>query len=274
MMKEHQLFIIRILAILLAALLTVVSIFGVFVETTYSREVSSMAAQGVGQDLVNLFIVSPLLLVSLIFMEKNSKTGTFIFGGTVLYVLYTFVIYSFGVHFNNLFLLYCLILGCSLYLFILYIYYVNRMDVKQWFEENIPVKTIGGYFFLIALIFYFLWLSDILPAIINDTIPESVMEYDLLVNPVHVLDLAVALPALIITAILLIKKNQLGYILTPVLLVFTILLTIALAAMIISLQIKKMMADGSIAGFFVIPVLFSTTFLILFLRRIKRPVTT
>ncbi len=273
MMKEHQLFVIRILAILLAALLIVVSSFGAFVEATYSREVSSMATQGVGQDLVNLFIVSPLLLLSLIFMEKNSKAATFIFGGTVLYVLYSFVIYSFGVHFNNLFLLYCLILGSSLYLFILYISYVSGMDVKHWFEDSIPVKTIGGYFFLVAVIFYFLWLSDILPAIINDTIPESVMEYDLLVNPVHVMDLAIALPALIITAILLIKKNQLGYILTPILLVFTILLTIALAAMVISLQIKKMMTDGSIAGFFVIPVLFSSTFLILFLRRMKRPVT-
>jgi len=146
------------------------------------------------------------------------------------------------------------------------------MDVKQWFDENIPVKTIGGYFFLIAVIFYFLWLSDILPAVINDTIPGSVMEYDLPVNPVHVMDLAVALPALVITAILLIKKNQMGYILTPVLLVFTILLTIALAAMIISLQIKKMMIDGSIAGFFVIPALFSSTLLILFLRRMKRSV--
>ncbi|HKI45807.1 MAG TPA: hypothetical protein VKA08_10800, partial [Balneolales bacterium] len=71
MMKEHQLLIIRILAILLAALLTVVSIFGAFVEATYSREVSSMAAQGVGQDLVNLLVVSPLLIISLIFMERN-----------------------------------------------------------------------------------------------------------------------------------------------------------------------------------------------------------
>lgn len=272
-MDNNQLFIIRILAVLLAALLTIVSSFGAFIEATYAREVSSMAAQGVGQDLVNLFIVCPLLLVSLIFMERNDKTATFIFGGSVLYVLYSFVIYSFGVHFNNLFLLYCLILGCSLYLFILYIYYVNRMDVKQWFDENMPVKTIGGYFLLIAVIFYFLWLSDILPAIINDTIPESVRDYDLLVNPVHVLDLAIALPALIITAILLIKKNQLGYILTPVLLVFTILLTIALAAMVISLQINEIDADGSIAGIFVILTLLSSTFLVLFLRRMKKTVT-
>lgn len=273
-MNDSRLFIIRILAVLLAALLIVVSSIGAFVETTYSREVASMAAQGVGQDLVNLLIAVPLLFISLIFMEKNNKTATFVFGGTVLYILYSFVIYSFGVHFNNLFILYCLILGCSLYLFILYVSVVNRMEVKNWFEEKMPTKMIGGYFLLIALLFYILWLSDIVPAIINNSVPKSVSEYDLLVNPVHVMDIAVALPGLVITAILLIRKNQLGYIFTPVLLVFTILLTIALAAMVFSLQIKNVTENISVAGIFLFLAAASSIFLVMFLHRIKRNIAT
>ncbi len=270
MMNERQFFIIRILAIIVAALVTVVSFLGAFVETTYSREVASMAAQGMGQDLVDLFIIVPLLLVSIVYLQKNSKTATFIFGGTVLYILYSFVIYSFGVHFNNLFILYCLTLGCSLYLFIFFISSLNSLGIKEWFDDRLPVKATGTYFIIIAVMFYILWLSDIMPAIMNNSIPQSVSDYHLLVNPVHVMDIAIALPGMIITAILLIKKIQLGYVFAPMLLVFTILLTIALAAMVITLQVKNLSDDGSVAGIFGVLAVISSVFLFLFLRSMKK----
>jgi len=269
-MNDRQLLIIRILAVVLMALLTVVSFFGAFVKDTYSRDVASMAAQGMGQDLVNLFIIVPLLLVSLIHLQKNSKTATFVFGGTVLYILYSFTIYSLGVHFNNMFLLYCLILGCSFYLFIYYIISLNTLGVKKWFEDRIPVKTTGVYFIIIAAMFYVLWLSDIAPAIINNSTPKTVSEYDLLVNPVHVMDIAIVLPGLIITAILIMRRIQLGFVFAPILLVFTILLTIALAAMVIALQFKNIADDSFVAGIFGVLAVISFVFLSLFLRKIKK----
>ena len=268
-LHKKNLLSIRILTILLTISLAVVSIFGVFVEKTYEREVASMAAQGAGQDLVDLILVVPLMVFSMIFMQKGSKIATFLFGGTVLYTLYSFVIYALGVHFNNLFLLYCLTLGCSFYLFTLYLLQFNKVDVKEWFTQKVPVRLTGIFFILIAAIFYMMWLKDVVPALLNDTVPESVSDYDLLVNPVHVLDIAIMLPGLVITAVLLMKGKKLGYIFAPILLVFIIILAIALAAMIVMLKVKGVSDDISVGIIFIVLALISSIFLVLFLGKLK-----
>lgn len=268
-MESKQLKIITILTVVLSIALAIVSYYGAFVSSTYERDAASMAAQGIGQDIVDLFFVVPLLIIALVFMLRKNKLAYFIFSGTVFYILYSFFIYSFGVHFNNLFLLYCLTLGISLYTFILVISELNRMDVQNWFSNKVPARSIGIYFIFIALIFYLLWLKDIVPAILSNTIPKTVSDYNLLVNPVHVLDIAIALPALIITAILLIRKHRLGIILTPVFLVFIIILTIALIAMVIMLKIKGISDETSVAGIFIILAIISIIILSLFLKNIK-----
>jgi hypothetical protein len=261
--------IINILTVLLAVLLTIISICGAYVADTYQRDHPSMAAQGIGQDLVDLFFVVPLLVTTLILMNKKYKSAMLIFGGIVFYILYSFVIYCFGVHFNQLFLLYCLTLGISFYLFIIYVSYLKGLNVQNWFKDDIPTRSISLYFVVIALFFYFVWLNDIMPAIIENTIPHSVKNYDLLVNPIHVIDLSIALPGLIISAYLLMKRNFWGYILTPFLLVFTIILAVALAGMVVMLKVKNISDDLTVAGILVVLVLMSTIFLLIFLKRMN-----
>lgn len=261
--------IINILTVLLVALLTIISIYGAYVADTYQRDHPSMAAQGMGQDLVDLFFMVPLLVTTLILMNKKYKSAMLIFGGIVFYILYSFVIYCFGVHFNQLFLLYCLTLGISFYLFIIYVSYLKGQNVQNWFKDNIPTQSISIYFFVIALFFYFLWLKDIMPAILENTIPHSVKNYDLLVNPIHVIDLAIALPGLLITAYLLMKRNSWGYILAPFFLVFTVILALALAGMAVMLKVKNISDDLTVAGIFLVLALISTIFLLIFLKRMN-----
>ncbi|MBN2104908.1 hypothetical protein JW835_12780 [bacterium] len=262
--------IIVILTIILSLTLAIVSYFGAFVPDTYARDEESMAVQGMGQDLVGLFAVVPLLLVSLALVLKHRKTAYFIFCGTVFYILYSFFIYSFGVHFNRLFLLYCVILGTSLYIFILILIQLNRLPVDTWFSEKTPARTIGIYLIIIACMFYLLWLKDVIPAIMNNTVPETVSNYNLLVNPVHVLDMAIVLPGLVITAVLLMKKNRLGLVLTPVLLVFILILAVALAVMVIMMKIKGVSDDTSVAGIFTVIAVISTVILLIFLKSMKK----
>ena len=268
-MVNKQLKIITVLSILLAISLAIVSYYGAFVPGTYERETVSLAAQGIGQDITDLFLVVPLLLISLILLRRNSRVAFYIYSGTVFYILYTFVIYCFGVHFNNLFLLYCLTLGLSLYTFILIFYALTRMDVQNWYDNKVPTRLIGIYLIIVSVMFYFLWLKDIIPAILTNSIPKSVSDYKLLVNPVHVIDIAFALPGLIITSILLMRKHKIGYILAPVCLVFIIIMAIALAVMVIVLKVKGISDDTSIAAIFIFLAIISLIFLFIFLKRIR-----
>ena len=95
-----QIKILRILTFLLAVSLAIVSIAGAFFPETYSRDSPSMGAQGAGQDLVDLIVVVPLLLASFHYTSRGSRTAFLIYGGTLFYIMYSFIIYCFGVNFN------------------------------------------------------------------------------------------------------------------------------------------------------------------------------
>ena len=75
-----------------------------------------------------------------------------------------------------------------------------------------------------------MWLSSIVAALVDGSIPSELRETGLPSNPVHVLDMAVFLPATILTGVLLWKRRALGYVLAPMILVAAILLGLGIVA--------------------------------------------
>ncbi len=259
---------LRVLTILLVLSLTVVSLAGVFLPGTYERDSVSMAAQGVGQDVVDLFLAVPLLMVTFLFASRGHRVGILLYAGMLFYVMYSFIIYCFGVFFNQWFLLYCLTLGLSLYAFILVMSGLREMNVEGWFE-GAPVKLISVYIIFVALVFYVLWLKSVLPAIISKSVPAELIAYKLPVNAVHVIDLAFALPGLILGAVLLWREKGMGYVIASVALVFMVMLTLALAAMVFVLNRRGISEDLSIAMVFGVLSVVSLLFGVLLFRKIK-----
>ena len=127
---------------------------------------------------------------------------------------------------------------------------------------------------MVAAVFYVLWLKSIVPATIHNDVPRDVSDYDLLVNPVHVIDMVFALPCLIIGAVLIRRKQGLGYIIASIALVFMVLLTIALAAMVIMLVLRDISEDFTVAIVFGVLALSSTLMAVLLFRPLKvKPLT-
>jgi len=267
-MERSHLRTLRILTLFLAASLAAVSFAGAFLPGTYSRDSDSMAAQGAGQDLVDLFLVLPLLVISFRSASKGNRKGTLIYGGVLAYLMYSFVIYAFGIHFNRLFLLYCASLGLSLYTFILFMGAVNKAGLEGWYQ-GAPRIPIAGFILLVALIFYVLWLKSLLPAILNGTIPVDLVENQLLVNPVHVIDLSFALPALIIGAVLLWRRHPMGYLIASLALVFMVIQTIALAVMVVMLVVRGISENYTVAIIFGVLSVASVVMLGLLFRRLE-----
>jgi hypothetical protein len=264
--------ILRILTILLALSLTLVSIAGAFFPDTYERDSASLAAQGAGQDLVDLFVAVPLLLVTFFLASHGNRKAALLYAGTLGYIMYSFVIYCFGVYFNQFFLLYCLTLSLSLYAFILVFSDLKGQQVELWFEQA-PVKLISVYLGFVALVFYVLWLKSVVPAIIHNEIPKEVSDYNLLVNPVHVIDLVFALPGLLIGAVLIWRRQGVGFIIASLALVFMVLLTLALAAMVLMLVVRGISEDYTVAIVFGILSITSVSMLLLLFRKILSPST-
>jgi len=270
MIKNQQSKIIVILSFFLVIFTFVASYFGVFVSDTYSRETLNWAAQAIGQDAVNLFLIVPLLIILSILVYRKNRIAVLLWSGVMVYLVYSYAIYGFATHFNNLFLIYCLVFGFSFYAFMYFLYTHINEPIAEWFSDKVPVKIVGVYLIIIASLFYFLWLSAIVPAILTDTIPQDIVDAGLLTNPVYVLDLSIVLPGFILTAILLLKRRSLGLLLAPVTLVLSILMPVAIAGTILVMNIRGVASSLAVIPLMGLLALISAIMLTMYLRSIKR----
>ena len=105
-------------SVILSLLVIAVSLTGLLYPGFYAQETANWQAQTYGQDLIDLVLVVPTLLIAAALLFRGNKNALLVWGGAIIYLLYTFVIYCFSVHFNRLFLLYCFTLGLSFYSFL------------------------------------------------------------------------------------------------------------------------------------------------------------
>lgn len=222
-MDAHSLKVIKYLSLPLILLLAIEAYCGAFVSEIYQRETLSLASQSQLQDKLNLFILLPLLALSLWQMHRQKGLWMLIFGGVIFYSLYQAFLYAFGLHFNGLFIIYCLHLGLTFYLFVYFLRKVARLEIAFLFREDAPLNWIGGLLILAAIFFYSIWLSELIPALRNAAIPASVAQNNLLVNPRHVLDIAIVLPSMLVAGILLMRRHGMGYLVSAVFLIYLVL---------------------------------------------------
>src|SRR4051812_41748888 len=90
-------------AISLLAMAT--SVMGLLDRSVYGEETKNWATQARGQDVGNLLAVVILLLSAHRYYRGSRRAGL-VWLGTLLYVVYAFIVYSMAVHFNALFLAY------------------------------------------------------------------------------------------------------------------------------------------------------------------------
>jgi hypothetical protein len=215
----------------IAILLAIAAGCGLFVPGLY-RDAPSLAAQAIGQDLISFAIVLPVLIASAIVAYRGSARARLVWLGALVYLVYCYALLAFDVKFNPLFLVYVALLGCSLYALIGGLATADMAGIKASFAEKAPTKTVCVYLAVLAALFCFLWLSEIIPALAAGQIPPSVQEDGTPTNGVQVLDLACILPAFGITAVSLWRKQALGYTLAGVMLSYLVLLVLAIVSMV------------------------------------------
>lgn len=207
-------------SVLVSLLVAITSLCGILFEQTYTRETPAWAVQAVGQDWANMAVVV-LIFVSTYFVWNHSLRGYLIWLGAYLYLVYAFAIYAFAVHFQFLFLAYVLVLGLSFYTLVGGLLAASPATLARALAGNSASRAASLLLFVIGAMFATLWLSEIVPNLVAGTVPASLVETHLWVNPVHVLDLAFLLPGMIATSVLLRRDEFLGNLIAVPLLVFS-----------------------------------------------------
>lgn len=224
-------------AIALLVLLT--SIAGLVDPGAYGQETDNWATQARGQDVGNLLAVV-VLLVAAVRHRNGSPAAGRVWLGTLMYLVYAFVVYAVAVHLNRLFLAYVAVLGLSAWAMIFHVAGVRRRTVEH--AEGRP-RTVAAWVAVITgVMFAGLWLSELVPALVTGEVPRSLTEAGLWVNPIHVIDLSMVLPGFVISGVAALQGRDHGlFWLAPWLVFSTLMGSSIVAAMVL-------MAAGGASG--------------------------
>ncbi|MFC7046499.1 hypothetical protein ACFQH6_14780 [Halobacteriaceae archaeon GCM10025711] len=213
------------------ALAVVATGTGLFVEGFY-RDAPVLVPQVLGQDLLTLVVALPALAVGLYAAVRGSLRGYVVWLGVTGYLLYTYASYAFMTAFNPLYLVYVALFGLTLFTFVGAVARVDPRTLQRAVDLG-SVRPYVGYQVLVAVLVGFAWLSELVPASLAGTVPPSIAATGLPVNVIYSLDLAVVLPAFVVSAVLLRRRRPWGYVFTGVLLVKGTTLGLAVLSMVV-----------------------------------------
>ena len=205
------------LSFIITVSVVIVSIAGIISqESIYRTEI--LANTFVPNDIVNLLIGVPFILISLLLTMRGKLTGLFCWPGALFYFIYVYFPYIICIPVSYLFIPHLIILTASLYTLIGVIVNIDGSALKKKVAKNVPARTFGAILvaFGILILLRQTWL--ILDTVIND---KTIVTQEL---AVWIDDYIFGSPAMIIGGVLLWRRKSLGYVLGPGLfLVFGIL---------------------------------------------------
>lgn len=211
------------------------TVVGLFDPVIYSGETEDWRSQAIGQDLVNL-VAFPMIAVLAVRAVNGSARAFAMWAGLVAYLSYTFAIYSFAVGFGPLFLAYVAVLGWST---ITLVVWIPKVLPSLTPREDVAAARVASRLLLgIGVLFSFLWLSEILPALWEGTQPDALRSAGLTTNPVHVLDLALLLPAAVWIGVAAGRGALWAWRLAPIMLVTLTWLSLGIVSAMLTYRVR------------------------------------
>jgi len=217
---------LAMLALLLAA---VAAVAGLLVVGLY-RDTAGMVREARAADIVTLAVAVPALAVGLWRARSGSTSARFIVTGALGYLAYSYAIYAFSVVINPMTPVHIAILGLATWSLVLGVFAIEDGIVERAARLRLPRRTSGGFLIVVAALFALLWLGQIVGAITSGKLPASITDLSLPTNAVYALDLAFALPALVLAASWLIRHDRRGPAGALAALVFLVLLGLSVVA--------------------------------------------
>jgi hypothetical protein len=213
----------------LAVLAAAASLAGLFADHLY-RDNAYAIANWRGNDVVTLFAVA-VLLGGYSFVQRGSDRGRLIWLGALWYLLYNYAFYLFGTRFNDIFLLYAGLVAGSLWALILGLSRTDVNGIAGRFRGSTPVRWISGYLAIAAVGLAIAWIGQSLSFATGGKAPQIMIDSGATTSYVFALDLTLAVPVMLVAAVLLWRRQAWGYLLGAIVGVKGVLYASALLVM-------------------------------------------
>lgn len=199
------------LAVAAALLAAAGSVIGLLMPgRIYGQETSVLFNASLAQDLVNLLIVAPVMVMLAVRASRGSLRSWLCLIGVLAFTAYNYAIYAFSIHFGPLFLLWVGVLGLSVFAGAGSLASLSMSGMRAPFAGR-AVRLPGWFLIAAAALFAFQWLGEIGPDLLAGRPSTSAATWGVPTSPVHVLDLAFFLPAVCASGIQLLRRHRMGY---------------------------------------------------------------
>ncbi len=241
----------KTLWLLVACLSLIAAFIGVFDQNIYSKVVSrDLLPAIVTQDAITIIAGLVLLFLSLKTNEADKKSQI-IAMSLLLYLFYAYGMYVIEQFYNSLYILYMAICALSFWSIVLGLVNINQGVLRHIKASKLIRNLSIGCLIFIPLLFYSLWIIQLLPLMRTGEKIEYLFS-------IYILDMVFLFPAFILSAVLIIKKNALGLILAPILFVktFTLLFSVGLGGLVVLLYDQTTVDPLEIAFYFILSIIF------------------
>jgi hypothetical protein len=208
-----------------------VHLAGLFLPSLY-RDPAVLLPQNLGTDLITLCIGVPLLAGSALVQRRGSLRARVLWLGSLGFLVYDYGMYAMAVRWNPLFLAYLTLFALSLFALIIGVTATDAGRIREAIGQQAPVRAVATYLIVIAAAVGAMWLAEEVKATASGTVPPTVTQLETPTNIVHVFDLGIVLPAMVLAAIQLLRKRAWAYLWSGVLLVKAATIGLWVVAMI------------------------------------------
>ena len=201
---KRNLKLVYILSLLITCLFAFASVSGILLgPRIYPTE--ELRNNFTANDVVNILIGLPVILVSIVYTLRGRLVGLLFLPGSLLFVVYNYMIYVLAIPLNWTSLFYVLLIILSVYAIIKLFTLINGEKIQQRLTGLVHEKISGAILVALGLLFMFQAVGAMIDPIINQL---QITGIDL---AVHISDFAIS-PFLVIGGIQLWRQKQFGYV--------------------------------------------------------------
>lgn len=235
--------------LVLVALAACAAAIGWFGDGFYAEDGATLEAKGRYGGLVILVGIVPLGLGALVFERRDHPWARAVMLGLVAHLGFMHGVLAFDYHENALFVVYSVMLGLCLLLGVTGLIDFNRSVDQPPTTPAIRLASVG--IALAVLVGYGYWVSDVVNALLDDTVAVSLKGTDLPANAARVIDMAIMLPLAAFGAARLWARRGDGLAISAVMSTFFVLIGVTVVVMEVGLaNMTDMDLDtGKIIGF-------------------------
>jgi hypothetical protein len=202
----------------------------------YSHDTVFSASTTRGTDMVTLFACLPLLIVSFVLYRRGSLRGGLMLSGVLAYFLYYGASLGLDKAYNSLFLVYIALFSACFYAFVIAFTAIDLSELSSRISDRLPVRGMAVFMFIVGIGLAFIWLSDVVTALLNDGIPAAIGASTTAVT--YTIDVGIIAVACVLAGVQLLRREPLGYLLSAVLNI----MLIQVGAMVIGQTIMELAA--------------------------------